>query len=265
MKSMTQIANIALVTGADSGMGLEFSRQLAERGCDILMVSNRAKELQDAAQSIRKGFPVRVEYRCVDLSAPDAAHLLSDWCEQLGLSPSILINNAGIFYMEYLSPSVLPKADTMIALHIKAVTDLCILLGSRMKAAGKGYILNMASVTARIPAPGIAVYSATKAYLKSFGKSLSYELRPFGVSVTTVCPAAVDTALYQLSDKLRRTLRRLGLMQTPQHLVSRALRAMFRRRRSCNPGILNVILPPLVGILPSRLIDRLGIKWIYGK
>lgn len=66
-------------------------------------------------------------------------------------------------------------------------------------------------MTAWVPAPGIAVYSASKAYLVSFGKGLSHELKPYGVTVTTVCPAAVDTGLYPLGEKLRTRLKRLGM------------------------------------------------------
>lgn len=253
---------VALVTGASSGMGLEFARQLAEKGYDLLMVSNRADELSAAAASLRKAFPVRVESLCIDLAAHGAAGTLLQWCDETGLAPTVLINNAGMFFMEYLSPANLPKADAMMTLHIETVTGLCILFGDRMKSQGKGHILNLSSMTARIPAPGIAVYSASKAYLKSFGKSLSHELRPYGVTVTTVCPAAVDTGLYPLGNRMRRTLRRIGILWTPEKLVFKALRAMFRGKRVISPGIVNRLLPPLVAAMPSRLVDRLGMKWI---
>lgn len=253
----------ALVTGASSGMGLEFARQLAEKGYDLLLISNRAEELAAAAESIREAFPVRVESRCMDLAVHGVAKEVVAWCDGTGLAPDILINNAGMFFMEYLSEDSLSKVDAMMALHMETITDLCVLFGERMKAQGKGCILNMSSMTAEIPAPGIAVYSASKAYLKSFGKGLSYELRPFGVTVTTVCPAAIDTGLYPLSEQMRAALRRVGLLQSPRSLVSRALRSMFRGRRVLSPGLMNWLLPPLVAILPGRLIDHLGIRWIY--
>ena len=250
----------ALITGGSSGMGLEFARQLAARGYDLLLVSNKADDLASAAASLRPS--VRVETCCMDLAEHGAAQKLVAWCDAIGLEPDILVNNAGMFFMEYLGPENLEKVRAMMGLHMETVTELCILLGSRMKARGKGRILNMSSMTASIPAPGIAVYSATKAYLKSFGRSLSYELKPFGVSVTTVCPAAVDTGLYPLGDRLRVWLKRLGIIRSPQWLVRRALKAMFRGRRTVSPGLMNKLLPPLIAILPAGLIDRLGIKWI---
>jgi short-subunit dehydrogenase len=170
-----------------------------------------------------------------------------------------------MFFIEYLGEESLQKAQTMMNLHIQTVTELCILFGSRMKERGKGYILNMSSMTARIPAPGIAIYSASKAYLKSFGKGFGYEMRPFGVKVTTVCPAAVDTGLYKLGPKIRKAGRRVGLIQSPEALVRRALRALERGRRTVSPGLMNVLLPPIIALIPNRLIDRLGIKWMLKK
>lgn len=252
----------ALITGASSGMGAEFARELAETGHDLALVSNRGEELQGVAEALRREFGVQVHTLCADLSLPGAAKAVVDWCDSLGLSIDILINNAGMFFMEYLSEDILDKVRTMMHLHMDTVTELCIILGGRMKERGHGHILNMSSMTARIPAPGIAIYSSTKAYLKSFGKSLSYELRPFGVTVTTVCPAAVDTGLYPLGERLRKVLRRIGLIRSPRWLVRKALKAMYRGRRILSPGLTNAFLPPLIGILPGKLIDRLGLKWI---
>ena len=251
----------ALVTGASSGIGLEFSRQLAGMGYALAMVSNREEELADAAERLRAEFGVPVQALCIDLTKQGAAEEVLAWCPE----PDVLVNNAGMFFMEYLTPESLGKVRTMMTLHMDVVTELCILAGSRMKDKGDGHILNISSMTARIPAPGIAIYSSTKAYLKTFGKSLSYELHPFGVSVTTVCPAAVDTGLYPLGDRLRRFLRAIGVIRTPEWLVRRSLKAMFRGRRTLSPGLTNALLPPLIAILPARLIDRLGLRWIAGQ
>jgi hypothetical protein len=147
---------------------------------------------------------------------------------------------------------------------MEALTELCILFGSRMKernADGPG-IINLSSMTARIPAPGIAVYSASKAYVKSFSRSLSYELRPYGVRVLAVCPSAIDTGLYPLGDRLRKLLKSIGILRSPEWLVRRTLKAFRRGRRSISPGFTGFLVPPLVALLPARLIDRLGIKWI---
>lgn len=256
---MKKVENMtALVTGGSSGIGLEYARQLAGMGCVLALVSNRENELADAAAALPGAHTL-----CIDLAAHGAAAKVVEWCDGEGLQPDILVNNAGMFFTDYLGEDNLDKVDKMMALHMETVTDLCVLLGSRMKSRGCGYVLNMASMTAWVPAPGIAVYSASKAYLVSFGKGLSYELRPFGVRVTTVCPAAIDTGLYPLSDRLRSRLRFWGILKSPQWLVRRALRGLFRGRRVMRPGPMNRLVPALVSFLPARAIDSLGMKWMY--
>ena len=141
----------------------------------------------------------------------------------------------------------------MLNLHVGTVTRLSILFGEAMKQRGSGYILIVSSMAARLPTPGITIYSATKAYLRSFGRSLSYELRPYGVGVTTVCPAAIATPLYRLKPSLMDLGVKVRLIHTPAWLVRRALRAMFRRRRVVSPSLMNVWLPPLVALLPGPL------------
>ena len=252
----------ALITGGGSGMGLEYARQLAAEGCGLALVSNRADELQAAKASIEAEFGVRVEVLDIDLCSPGAAGRVLEWCEAAGICPDILINNAGMFFMHYLGADNLAKASAMVDLHVKAVTELSVLFGSRMKELGRGHILNVASMTAWVPAPGIAVYSASKAYMVSFGKGLSYELRPYGVTVTTVCPAAIDTGLYQLSEKQRGWLRRLGILRSPEWLVRRALRGMKKGRRILRPGFGNHLVPFIVSLMPARLKDHLGMRWI---
>lgn len=243
-----------LITGGSSGMGLEYARQLAGRGYDLVLVSNREEELDTAAEALRAQFPINVTTRFQDLAVPDAADSLFEWCQKEEILPDIVINNAGMFFFKELQPEDLKRAQAMVNLHIVTVTRMCMLFGNAMKQRGNGYILNVSSMAARIPAPGITIYSATKAYLKSFGKSLSYELRPYGVSITTVCPAAIATPLYRLSPEKMRLGVRIGLVKTPKWLVNRAIRAMFRRRRVVSPGFMNVWLPPLIALLPGPLV-----------
>ncbi len=250
----------ALITGGSSGMGLEYARQLAGRGYDLVLVSNRQHELDAAAEMLRACFPVEVRARFQDLATPDAADRLFEWCREAAFLPDILINNAGMFFFKELQPEDLDMIQSMVNLHVATVTRTCVLFGHAMKQRGSGYLLNVSSMAARIPAPGITIYSATKAYLRSFGRSLSYELKPYGVGVTTVCPAAVATPLYRLDENKMRLGVRLGIIMTPQRLVKQALRAMFRRRRVVSPGFMNVWLPALIALLPGPLVAFLWEK-----
>lgn len=245
----------ALVTGGSSGMGLEFARQLAGRGYSLIIVSNREEELNSVQKLLSQEFPVDVIARYQDLAEPDAADRLFEWCmHDIGILPDIVVNNAGMFFFKELGTADLGRVQAMMNLHMTTVTRICLLFGEAMKERGSGRLLIVSSMAARIPAPGIAVYSATKAYLRSFGRSLSYELKPYGVTVTTVCPAAIATPLYRLDDKKLRLGVKVGLIRTPQWLVRRALKAMFRGRRVISPAFMNVYLPLLIALLPGPLV-----------
>ena len=242
-------------------MGLEYARQLAARGYDLLLVSNQKAQLSAVSAQMREQYPVSVTPHFQDLAEADAADKLYAWCtEEVHLLPDVVVNNAGMFFFKELEEEDLDRVQAMMNLHMTTVTRTCLLFGQAMKKRGSGYLLIMSSMAARIPAPGITIYSATKAYLKSFGRSLSYELIPYGVGVTTVCPAAIATPLYRLSEKKLRFGIRIGLIRTPRWLVARALRALFNKRRVISPAFMNVYLPPLIALLPGPLIAAIWKK-----
>ena len=251
----------ALITGGSSGMGLEYARQLGQKGYDLVLVSNRQEELELASEELVKAYPVQVVTRFQDLSAETATDELMAFCQQQSIEVEVLINNAGMFFFEELTTENEAKALTMMRLHTFTPTRMCLLFGEAMKKRGHGYILNMSSMAAKLPCPGITIYSATKAYLKSFGKSLYFEMRPYGVGVTTVCPAAIATPLYKLKPSLLKLGVNIGLIGTPRWLVRRALRGMFHKRRVVKPGLMNYYLPPLIAILPHWLVARLWKKF----
>ena len=250
----------AIVTGATSGMGLEYARQLAELGCDVVIVSNQSDRLVTVATQLHNDFGVETWHLYKDLATDSAAQEVFDFCTQNGLQIDILVNNAGMFFFEELTEKNTAKAETMLRLHMITPTRLTLLFAEEMKKRRCGYILNMSSMAAKIPAPGIAMYSATKAYLRSFTKSLFFELKAHGVGITTVCPGAVATPLYNLSEKNQKLALRLGVMRTPKRLVKSALKALFRRRRCVTPGFINHIAPACVNVLPHSLVMKIWRK-----
>ena len=254
-------APLALVTGGSSGMGLQYATQLAEAGCDLLLVSNQEEELCKVAASLNERFGVKVLSHYQNLATETAADELFAFCKEQGLQIDVLINNAGIFFFEELSVDIEAKAMTMMRLHTFTPMRLCILFGNAMKQRGHGLIIIVSSMAATFPMPGITVYSATKAFLKSFGKSLYFEMHPYGVGVTTVCPAAIATPLYKLDPKLMNLGVKLGLIGTPQWLVRKALKGMFRKKRVVKPGFMNIYLPPIITLLPKWLVNRLWKKF----
>ena len=241
----------ALITGASSGIGAAFSRQLAEAGWSLVMVSNRAEECDGLAAQLHERYGVEAKSLCLDLTLPDAADRLYAWCCAKGLVVDVFINNAGMLLFGVLERSNPEQVERIVALHCATPTQLCRLFGAEMAARGRGYILLVSSITAWMPYPTVSAYAASKSYLKSLGLSLWYEMRGRGVGVTTLFPSAVDTPLYDLDDRMRCRLRRLGLMLTPEEVARKGLKALFARRRRSIPGFWAKGLVAVCALLPA--------------
>ncbi len=117
--------------------------------------------------------------------------------------------------------------EKMLYLHVTTPTQLCYYFGQEMKKRRHGYILNMSSLSCWLPYPGITLYASTKRYLKSFSRGLRSELLDYGVSVTVLCPGAVATNLYNLSDNLKTLAIRLGIMMRRKNWLKKGLMPCF--------------------------------------
>lgn len=246
----------ALVTGACSGIGLEYARLLASHGYDLMVVSNRENEIFNAAKKLGEEYKVDVRPYYMNLAEENAADLIYHYCQEQDLQIDILINNAGVFFFNDLVKTDMKRIETMLFLHIHTVTKMCRLFGADMVGRKQGYILNMSSMSAWMSMPGINVYNATKAYILNFSKSLWYEMRPYGVTVTAVCPGAIDTGLYGLSDKWRRVAVKLGVSMPPAKLAKKGLKAMFAEKKCVVPGAINKPFVFLIKHLPDWVVFK---------
>ena len=262
---------LSLVTGASSGIGLQYATQLArDYHTDLLLVSNQEQELHQVATDLATRYGVRTIPLYADLSQPDAAERLYQYCLDNHLVVDILINNAGVFFFNPYCETSMKRIELMLNLHMITVAKLCRLFAEQMihrqltaeeqsqticcKTRQKGYILNMSSMSAWMAMPGIQSYNATKAFIYNFSKSLWYELRPKGVSITVMAPGAVDTALFGLAPHLRRLAVALTVSIPPEQLVKRALRKMFRGKKADTPGVINWLATPLLKHTPDWLV-----------
>jgi short-subunit dehydrogenase len=244
----------ALVTGASSGMGKEYARQLAERGYNIVVVSNNDDGNRCVAEYLEHDYCINAVPIYADLAAKDGAQRLYQQVAERGYEVEILVSNAGMLLFSQLEHTAVERIEQIIALHCTAPTLLCRFFAEDMRRRGEGRILIVSSITAWTPYPTISHYAATKAYLKSFGESLWYELRGTGVSVTTVFPSAVDTPFYNLDEKMRRRLLRCGVMMRSEEVVRKALTAMFRSRKRSLPGFITKLEAAICAILPSWVL-----------
>lgn len=245
---------LALVTGASSGIGLEYARELARQGYDLLVVSNQENEIFETARQLSDEYNVKTMPYFMDLATENSADLLYHYCQEQNITVDILINNAGVFFFNELIKTSGTRVSVMLNLHVHTVTQMCRLFGADMAKRGTGYILNMSSMSAWMTMPGINVYNATKAYILNFSRSLWYELHSYGVSVTAVCPGAIDTGLYGLAPKWRKVAVALGISMPPAKLVKKALRAMFKGKKYTVPGWINRPFIFIIKHLPDWLV-----------
>ncbi|MBO4654461.1 MAG: SDR family NAD(P)-dependent oxidoreductase [Bacteroidales bacterium] len=257
---MTTTKPYAIVTGASSGIGYQYARVLAEKGYNLLIISNKEDELEEKKQELTKDFPVEVKALTRNLGTQEAAKELYDWCVEQRLEVEVLINNAGVYHdKDFLADSAAFN-EMIINLHALTPAMLIYYFAPAMVERHKGYILNMSSVTSEIAVQRLATYSATKAFLKNFSRSMHIELYHKGVFVTAVRPGAVNTGLYNISSTATKTGMICGYITTPEKLARRGIRALFNKRAQVTPGFLNHVLIFLVSLLPTGLL-RLIRRW----
>lgn len=243
---------VAVVTGADGGIGSEFCRALARRGAGIVMVSVDSDAVTRRAEEISAEFGVPTWPLRIDLTSPDAPVILMSFLETRGLEPYILINNAGIFSFRPVIETTEKKLNAFIDLHIRTVVELCRLTGERMARRKKGFILNMSSMSCWMPMPGLAMYASTKAFLRVFSRSLHYELRDSGVNVMVACPGGIATDLFGLPPHLTRLALRLGAIDRPDRFAEKALSRLLKGRSQYINGLINRLAIVFIALLPRR-------------
>lgn len=249
----------ALVTGASSGIGLEFAKQLAALEINVVLVSNEPEKLEIVCNDLSSKYTgLKFNYINKDLTDSDSAEYLLERCNEKGITVDILINNAGIFAFKEMLDMSRDHLNLFIDLHIRTVTQLCYVFGNEMCKRKQGYILNMSSMSCWMPMPGISMYSATKSYIRTLSRALYVELKESGVSVTVACPGGIATDLFGLPENLQRLGVRLGALSTAERFVYQALQQMFLRKKQFINGFINHISIPLVASTPTWL--RLKIK-----
>jgi hypothetical protein len=181
-----------LITGASAGIGAALAHKFAANGHEVVLVARREQILTGLADAIAAAGAPRPTVLRADVSRIDAARRIGEALAAAGLEPEIVVNNAGFGLVGAAASLDRGEQLAMIDLNVRALTDLslawCDVLERR-----KGGILNVASVAAFLPGPGMAVYYATKAYVLSFTEALHQELAPKGVRVTALCPGPVPT------------------------------------------------------------------------
>jgi short-subunit dehydrogenase len=181
-----------LVTGASSGIGTEFARQLAAKGFGVFLVARREDRLRELADEIEREHGVRVEVASADLEQRAAYEALPGTIAERGLTVDILVNNAGFTTVGDVHSNP-DRQLGMIRVNCEALVALTSAFLPGMVERGRGAVINVASTASFQPIPAQAVYAASKAFVRSFSEAVSSEVKGTGVSVTALCPGPVAT------------------------------------------------------------------------
>lgn len=193
------MTDVALVTGASSGIGREFARIHAERGGDLVVVARRTEKLNELKAELEAKHGVQVWVVAKDLTLPDAARAVYDELAEAGIEVEYLVNNAGFGGRGKFHERDWEQDRSMIQLNVVALTALCRHFLPGFVARDHGRVLNVSSTASLVPGPLQAVYFATKAYVTSFSNALAGELHDTSVTVTALLPGATDTEFARTS------------------------------------------------------------------
>ncbi len=246
------MTNLALITGASSGIGREFARIHAQRAGDMIIVARRKDELDALKAELETAHGVSVQVIAANLT--DAA-AVQDLCDSLRGQPiEVLINNAGFGGQGSHVDRDLGKELSMIDLNVKALVTLCHDIGGQMAKRGAGRILNVGSTAGMMPGPMQNVYFATKAFVRSYSLALAEELRASGVTVTVLAPGYVETEFADTAD-LRGTALVKGGGKTPHSVAAFGYDSMVAGKlHVINEGLLSFALNWIIPLMPHRLV-----------
>ncbi len=247
----------ALVTGAAHGIGRRYAERLAALGYRMVIADRDGAALETARRELTTSHGVHVDAIATDLARMTASEELYDAVSRLDVEVEVLVNNAGVFSYRDILTTPVERIERMILLHDLTLSKNCRAFGADMARRGGGYILNMSSYSVWMPFPGMALYTATKAYVRCFSKAFAKEMAESGVRVTAVCPAGVATDLYGLTPKWQRIGRRLGVLISPDSCARRGLNALWRGRRCIVPDWWNRLFVPLFFYMPDFLTRRI--------
>ena len=227
----------AVITGASSGLGKEFTRVLALRKCNLILVARREESMQALATELREQHAVEVVVEAIDLSAVGSSLDLQKRLDERSIEPSILINNAAFGLSGEFLTQDMDRLREMLNLDIVTLTELTHLFGKRMAARGRGHILLVASLAAYQPDPLLAAYGAAKHFVLALGVALHVELAP-KVTVTVVSPGLMNTEFNEVSGFRPKASLKPSIV-SPAKVAEAGLKAMFAGKSSVIIGKLN--------------------------
>lgn len=249
----------ALVTGASSGLGVDFARQLAKSGANLVLLARREAELVSIADEIKQQYDCKVTIIVQDLNEPGAVQIVLDKLQSANISIDILINNAGFGLFGEFLEIPLEKTLSMLNLDMLVVTELTHRLAKIMKEKERGYILNVASIGGYQATPAYAAYSAAKAYVLLLTEALNHEFKAYSINMSALAPGITATEFLEVSGQ-KTTLYQKLLMMKSEDVVQIGLKALLKNKPSVVSGLVNKLTIWSNRLVPRRLQSIIAYK-----
>ena len=250
----------ALITGASSGIGEALAHAFAREGHALVLVARSADRLQALAAALREAHGTRCDVMPADLAQPGAAQALAAALRRKRRRVDVLVNNAGMLEQGAFAAGDAERHQRLIALNVGGLTALLAAFVPAMVARGHGRVLNVASIAAFQPLPGLATYAASKAYVLSLSESLAEELRGSGVTVTALCPGITATAMLDGAAADNARLAKLPgfLVGDVDAVAAAGCRACLAGEVIVVPGFVNRAATLAAGATPKWLLRRVA-------
>ncbi len=256
----------ALITGASSGLGAEFARQLAPHASILILVARRKERLEDLAHALQANYPQLTIYLQVrNLNLFDEREELAAWIKEQQIPLNLVINNAGLGDIGGFCEASWQRLQEILDLNITALTHLTHLLLPTLRKQAPSALLQVGSIAGFFPLRGNATYAASKAYTNSLSQALYLEEKEHGVTVTLLSPGPVPTEFFEVASRTDNPISITSrahacLITSPEKVVKTALRAILKQKASVIP---NRLLSALIGCLrlvPVFLFERVCVK-----
>jgi short-subunit dehydrogenase len=247
----------ALITGASSGLGEEFARQLARENYDLVLTARREDRLKAVAAEAMKLGSSKVEVIASDLGQADAATKLHQQVMQRGIEVECLVNNAGFGTHGMFHKLPLDREIEEINLNIASLVAMTRLFLDGMVARRRGTIINVASTAAFQPVPYMATYAATKSFVLDFSEAVAYEVKSSGVTVMALCPGPTRTGFQDVAGVREAGVPSFAYMDA-KTVVAQALASAKRGKSVRINGIINSVMAQSTRFAPRSLVARIA-------
>lgn len=255
-QAQSPLAPAIVVTGAASGIGREIAR-MAARECSVMVLIDRSKHALDdlAAELNRAG--TQAHALCFDLASGDTGRRIENELSELDVYCDVLVNSAGFGVFGAAAEVDRDLQLSQLDVNLRALTDLTLRFLPGMVARRRGGVLNVGSITGYAPGPNMAVYYASKAYVRSFTAALTAEVAGTGVTVTCLSPGVVRTAFFERAAVGRTRLFKLMPRSNAPKTAAAGWRAFRAGKPLVIPGLLNRIILSACRFLPDAIVLRL--------